>query len=82
MEWKCDTRQYTSGSILYLGKWAVGGAHYDGTSSRDDPKKYRATCRLPGIKGGIGHFATEAEAREAAEGAVKYWLRGLPSNRR
>ena len=80
MEWKTDTRQYSSGSILYLGKWAVGGSHYDSARNRDDPNKYRATCRLPGIKGEIGHFATDAEAREKVEGAVTYWVGELPSN--
>ena len=79
VEWKRDTRQYASGSILYLGKWPVGGSHYDSGRSRNDLKKYRATCLLPGIKSEIGHFATDAEARQAVDGAVKYWLGELPS---
>ena len=80
MEWKTDTRQYTSGSNLYLGKWAVGGSHYDSSRSREDPKKNRATCRLPGIKLELGCFETDAEARLTVEQAVNYWLSELPSN--
>jgi hypothetical protein len=66
--------------ILYLGKWRVGGFHYDSCRSREDPKKWEATCKLPGLKQSQGHFAEEKEAREAAEKAVKHWLSGLPSN--
>lgn len=78
MEWKTDNGQYVIGSTLHLGKWAVGGSHYDACIDRNDPKKYRATCRLPGIKSELGHFVTDAEAREVVERAVKHWISGLP----
>ena len=82
MRWERDTGQYASGKILYLGKWRVGGFHFDSCRSKEDPKKWEATSRLPGIKPSLGRFAKEEEAMEAAEKAVKHWLSGLPSNRR
>jgi len=80
MRWEKDIGQYTSGEILYLGKWKVGGFYFDSTRSQGHLKKWRATCTLPGIKNSLGHFATEAEAKDKAEFAVKHWLDGLPSN--
>lgn len=78
MEWKNDTRKYASGKLLCLGKWVVGGAHYDSCRSKDDPKKYDATCELPGIKKLLGHFVSSEEAQAAVERAVKHWLSKLP----
>ena len=80
MKWKTDEQQYAIGSILYAGKWPVGGAHYDGARNRHDPKKYKATCALPGIKRELGYFETDEEARAVAESAVNYWMVGLPAN--
>ena len=80
MRWEKDTGQYTSGEILYLGKWKVGGFHFDSSRSKGDANKWHATCTLPGIKKSLGHFATEEEARARAERAIKYWLSELPPN--
>lgn len=78
MQWKRDNAKYSSGALLMLGAWDVGGAYYDSGRSRDDPLKYAAACRLPGIKGHLGHYATADEAKAKVEYAVKYWIRKLP----
>ena len=80
MEWKNDTRPYSSGENLYLGKWLVGGYHFDSARSRDDPNKYVATCRLPGIKDSLGYFKTGDEAKVKAEFAVTLWLSKVPAD--
>ena len=78
MEWKTDTRQYSNGELLYLGKWLVGGYHYDSSRGRDEPNKYLATCRLPGIKDSLGYFKTSDAAKIKAEFAVTMWLSKVP----
>ena len=80
MRWERDTGRYASGEILHLGKWKVGGFHFDSSRSKDEPNKWCATCSLPGIKRCLGHFAKEEESRAKVEEAVKHWLSGLPSN--
>jgi len=80
MEWKNNKAQYAYGKLLFLGAWNVGGIYYDSCRSKDDPLKYAATCRLPGIKGSLGHFKLEEEAKKAAENAVAHWLSKLPPN--
>ena len=74
MEWKRDEAKYACGELLLLGAWNVGGIHYDSCRSRDDPLKYAATCRLPGIKRNLGYFKTDAEAKIRAEKVVTHWL--------
>ena len=81
MEWKQDNGKYSCGEILFLGPWKVGECHYDSTRNRNDPKKYAATCLLPGIKSLLGHFETREKAAEVAEKAVAHWLGKLPSNK-
>lgn len=78
MEWKKDKAKYSCGEFLLLGAWNVGGIHYDSFRTSNDPLKYAATCKLPGIKGILGHFKTDAEAKAVAEKAVAHWLSKLP----
>ena len=74
LTWVQDDRQYMCGSRLYLGKWEVGGAHYDGCVSKDDPEKYISTCILPGIKKSLGRYTNEEDAKARTERAVNIWL--------
>jgi hypothetical protein len=74
MKWEQDTRQYSSGKILLLGKWKVGTVYYDSCRSKDDPKKYEATCYLPGIKNSLGHYDEEDKAKVIVEEAVNHWI--------
>lgn len=60
---------------LFLGKWKVGGVYYSGLVSKDDPRKYKAYCLLPGIKEVIGHFKTEQEAMQRLERAANWWVK-------
>lgn len=77
MEWKRNTSQYSGGELLFMGKWNVGEIYYDSCRTRDDPLKYAAKCRLPGIKENLGHFETDAEAKVVAEKAVTHWMSKL-----
>ena len=79
MRWEKDTGQHTCGKILYLGKWKVGGYHWDSTRSQGDEAKWRATCALPGMRQSLGHFSKEEKAMEVAELAVTRWLIGSTS---
>lgn len=74
MEWTNDIRKFSSGKILLLGKWNVASVFYDGCRSKDDPKAYRVTCSLPGIKTDLGNFENESEAMIKVEEAVRYWV--------
>jgi hypothetical protein len=74
MKWEQDTRQYSSGKVLLLGKWKVGGAYYDSCHSKDDPNKYEAKCYLPGIKNSLDYYPSEGEAMDRVEAAVRYWI--------
>ena len=79
MRWEKDTRKYTSGKVLYLGKWKVGGYDWNSTRSKGDERKWSATCALPGMKQSLGFFVNEQEAKETAEKAVTRWLIGSTS---
>lgn len=76
-KWLIRSGTYTSWSILKLGKWSVGSVMYDSCTSQGDPKKYKASCSLPGIKPTLGHFVDEESAKAAVEQAVDYWLRKI-----
>ncbi len=78
MKWKRDTAKFSHGELLELGQWNVGEIHYDSFRTKDDPLKYAATCKLPGVKQMLGHFEKKEEAREKVEKVVKFWLSKLP----
>ena len=75
LRWKKNTGKYAVGEFLYLGRWKVGGSHYDALRSKAAHDKWQAITRLPGLKRCIGHFANEEEAKDAVEQAVKFWLK-------
>ena len=77
MKWETDTRQYAWGENLKVGKWTVGGAHNSGSRSKSEPKKWQATCLLPGMKSELGWFETVEEAKDRAEKAVTHWFGNL-----
>lgn len=68
--------QYSTGHDAFLGKWRVGWVGWDSLSNRDDPRKYKATCSLSGIKATLGNYETEEAARAQLEKAVEVWLKG------
>ena len=74
MEWKESTAKYTTGENLFLGRWKVASAYYDGTSANSE-NKWAAACALPGIKDRLGHFDTIETAKKTAEEAVVFWLK-------
>jgi hypothetical protein len=77
MEWKKDDREYAWGEVLLLGRWIVAGAHNSSAIGMNDPKKWCATCKLPGIKPDLGSYETAEEAKARAEKAVRHWLAGM-----
>jgi len=80
MKWEKNTGEYASGEHLFLGRWKVGGCHFDALRGKQDHNKWLATSRLPGIKRTLGHFSKEEEAKDAVEKATKHWFDCLPSN--
>lgn len=80
IRWEKRTGQYASGEALYLGRWNVGGYHWDSCRTKDDERTWRATCALPGMKDNLGSFVSEGEAKEVVEKAVKHWLSGADNN--
>lgn len=80
MEWKKNTQRYACGELLMLGPWNVGGVDYSGSTSKDDPKKWAATCKLPGIKNVLAQYETPSAAKDRVEKAVRHWLSQLPQN--
>lgn len=80
MKWKNNTEKFSLGESLFLGPWNVAGFHYDSCRSRNDPLKYAATCKLPGIKSHLGWFEESEQARSVVEKAVAHWLNKLTSN--
>ena len=75
--WKINKAQYCCGELAFVGKWRVGSASLDSCRERNDPKKYEASCLLPGIKHELGHFLTEQEAKDVVEKAINHWIKGL-----
>lgn len=76
LEWKWENGAFNSSqNVARLGKWKVGAVHYDASTSRDEPKKYRANPLLSGLKQTLGLFQTEKEAKTKIEEAVKYWVK-------
>ncbi len=69
LKWKDD--------VLYVGKIKVGSVHYSSFISREDPKKYQATCFLPGIKSDLGRFETKDAAKTQVETGVNRFLKLL-----
>jgi hypothetical protein len=73
--WVENTRAYGTGEILMLGKWEVGGWHYDGCLPQAEAKRSVSTCLLPGIKSKLGAFATVDEAKAIVERIVHHWIK-------
>lgn len=75
--WKVSTEQFACGNNAYLGKWIVGSVFYDGVSSKSTKEKYKATCRLPGLKSNMGNFKTQDAAKAKVQQGVDFWFAGL-----
>ena len=75
IEWKKPTHQFATGEIAYLGRWNVGGYHWN--SVRRDGDDWVVSCKLPGIKDTLGSFATKVDARARLEIAVTFWFDNL-----
>lgn len=80
LQWSAAAGMWSSGLSVFSGKWGLGGVHYDARRSRDEPKKYAATCKLPGIKSLLGHAETEEEAKKWVEKAINHWFAKLTPN--
>lgn len=79
MRWERNTGQYESGKTLYLGRWRVGGYHWNASRGQGDDTKWISTCALPGMNKRLGSFENEEKAAEKAELAVTHWLIGSTS---
>lgn len=74
--WQDSPGRYSNGEDAFLGRWRIGRIGWDPIVKRDDPKKWRTTTTLPGIKENLGNFETAEEARERLAKAVEVWLVG------
>jgi hypothetical protein len=72
IEWK----PHTIGEKGYLGKFKVFSVFLDGGQPMGSTRPYLLACNLPGIKTGIGHYATEEEGKDRAEVVLEHWLKG------
>lgn len=80
MAWEDSKGRYVSGENYRLGKWVVGGWHYDAMLPREATATFAVTCTLPGIRTELGHRETREAARRLLETAVEQWLAGLPAD--
>lgn len=74
LNWKQQTRQYESGKNGFVGKYIFFQIVWDGLTSKDDPKKYKLKCFLPGINIDLENFEYENNAMRKAERVLKLWL--------
>ena len=77
MKWIKKSTEGSDHETLVVGRWNVGGIHYDLCRTKGAPLKYAATCRLPGIKGQLGYFSSKEEAIDMVEKAVTHWIKGM-----
>lgn len=76
LRWERMQARYSSGEAAFLGKWLVGGWHWNSLAGASDPRKYRATLDLPGMKDVIGSYERAEDARARVEFAVGRWIEG------
>lgn len=74
LTYKKQTGIYQNGLDAMLGRWNVGSVFWDGMRSKDDPKTYKVTCRLPGIKDVVGNFEKEEDAKSKLQEVVNFWM--------
>lgn len=74
LEWK--DIEMGSGKKLYLGKYHVGSVFWDGFTSQTEDRKYKVTCKLPGIKPDLGRYKTVDEGKARLVQAVNTWILG------
>ena len=79
LRWQTSETWKSQGEVCLMGKWQVGRWFYNGSRPQDDPKMYKATCKLPGLKADLGSFETTDAARERIEAAVRYWIKNATS---
>jgi len=75
IKWKKNKNIYSNGVIGCLGKWRIFYLFWDGSTSKDDPKKYRLICELPGLKTQQKHFKFEIDGKEKADKILSHWLK-------
>lgn len=74
--WRKGVGRYVSGEDYCLGRVRVGGVFYNGGRSRGDPRAYRASVDLPGVRltEGATHHEKEEDAKAVVERVVATWL--------
>lgn len=75
--WRYKLLQYGQVLAGYLGKWHCFSISWDVIKPKDDPRKYKLTCMLPGIRTIIDNFLNEEDAKEHAETVKNIWIEGL-----
>lgn len=76
MSWKKSKGTYVNGEDYYLGRFKVGGWHYDGLRDKDATDRHLVSCSLPGLRKTLGWHRSPEDARKFLEKAVKAWIEG------
>jgi len=74
--WIQATGRFETGSVARLGRWRVGCTGYNSAQARGTTTMWSARCMMPGLKDNLGHYATEDEAKNIIEAAVRHWIKG------
>ena len=77
--WLRNKERYICGSDYTVAGIVLGTTRYDSCTTKDDPKKYAAGCKLPGIKSRLGHFEKEQDAKDMVIKAINYWFAKISS---
>lgn len=75
--WKEPKHKYGNSMDAYVGKYKLGGWHWDSLRSRRDPKTYLAKSYLPGQFPQLGNYETQEEAMEIVEYAIRNWFNNI-----
>ncbi|MFA5875215.1 MAG: hypothetical protein WC901_00810 [Candidatus Margulisiibacteriota bacterium] len=75
------TLKYSNGVEVRCGKWKIGSVVWNSSGNpkgdNGEDLKYKAHCRLPGIKEFVGNFETEQKGVEKLQSVLDYWIKGL-----
>lgn len=78
-EWKPATGPFSSGEVLYVGKWPVGSVIWE-SRSKGDTANWAAKSRLPGLKDLLDYYETTEKAKNRVEKSARYWFTKLTPN--
>lgn len=73
LKWHIQKGRFGNKEIGKLGDIELFSIWYDGLISRDDPKRYKRSCDLPGFEY-TKHAETMKELKDDAETITQCWI--------